>query len=320
LWLWNPVAIVLATRGSWDCLVALLVVAALRAGERGDALGAGYLVGLAAHLRLYPVIYAPAFALQLLRKSPRSALAFCAAFAVFLAVPTALSHASYGAYASEALLYHVSREDHRHNFSAFWLPVYLARALGDERLRALLRLAPFLAHLGLQGAALLGLSRDGDLGECLMGQTLLFVAANKVCTAQYVAWWLPLAAALARPAPVDAIVNWVGATGLWLVVAYGLEFLGFGVHAALWLCSLLVFRANIGIYEALVAKEAPEEAPAAPAAPVRVTIDPPLMKELRSVPLETDRWSDVASDSDEINSPDPVPASWKEAVGDCERR
>ena len=50
-WLWNPVAIVLATRGSWDCLVALLVVAALLAGETGDALGAGYLVGLAAHLR-----------------------------------------------------------------------------------------------------------------------------------------------------------------------------------------------------------------------------------------------------------------------------
>ena len=58
-----------------------------------------------------------------------------------------------------------------------------------------------------------------DVDKCALAQTLLFVAANKVCTAQYFLWWLPLLIVVVddwrfmlRP-----LRNWVLSCGLWLL-------------------------------------------------------------------------------------------------------
>ena len=135
LWLFNPVSIVLCTRGSWDAVSVYLVLQALL--SKRAPVKAGLLLGLATHLRLYPVIYAAPF-LYNFGFEPRRrlpwirALAFSLAFASGLILPTLYAYHTYGSvYVEEALLYHLRRADHRHSFSVFWLPIYLSRAVRD---------------------------------------------------------------------------------------------------------------------------------------------------------------------------------------------
>ena len=272
-WYLNPVALNLCTRGSGDAAVAALVAGALVAaatpGLRGAA-AAGAGLGLAAHARLYPVVHAPAFALAFLRRNGAArALAFGGAFAAAAAAPTALAYFCYGStYVDHALAYHVTRLDHRHNLAAFWLPIYAVEGLpGDSRSKPLLRRAlavgPFLAHGALQAAAVVGLRRD--LAATVFAQTLLFVAANKVCTAQYFCWWLPFAVVVAGPGLVHArhgaakrrsvaraLGYWAAALAAWLAVAFRLEFAGDAAHGPLWALGLGFLAANAGLLGAVL--------------------------------------------------------------------
>ena len=133
LWLFNPISIVLCTRGSWDAVSVYLVLQALL--SKRSPVKAGLLLGFATHLRLYPVIYAAPFLYNLCFEERRRlpwirALTFSLAFASGLLAPTLCAYHSYGqVYVEEALLYHLRRADHRHSFSVFWLPIYLSRAV-----------------------------------------------------------------------------------------------------------------------------------------------------------------------------------------------
>ena len=300
LWLFNPVAIVLCTRGSWDAVSVYLVLQALL--SKRSPVKAGLLLGFATHLRLYPVIYAAPFLYNFCFEARRRlpwirALAFSLAFASGLILPTLYAYHTYGSvYVEEALLYHLRRADHRHSFSVFWLPIYLSRARQDDALRLLLKLAPFAAHVLLQAASLLALKND--IEKCALAQTLLFVAANKVCTAQYFLWWLPLLIVVVddwrfmwRP-----LRNWVLSCGLWLLVAYGLEFRGLPVHILLWGCSLLFFRANVSLLMSAVS--APPEAKA-----------PPQVRVANLVVEETDAWTDDGDTDEDVDDDDPGAAS-----------
>ncbi|CAH0373517.1 unnamed protein product [Pelagomonas calceolata] len=300
LWLFNPISIVLCTRGSWDAVSVYLVLKALL--SKRAPVQAGLLLGLATHLRLYPVIYAAPFLYNLCFEARRRitwgrALAFGLAFASGLLGPTLYAYHTYGnVYVEEALLFHLRRADHRHSFSVFWLPIYLSRALQDSRLNLLLKLAPFAAHVVLQAASLVALKDDID--KCALAQTLLFVAANKVCTAQYFLWWLPLLLVVVddwrlilRP-----LRNWVLSCGLWLVVAYGLEFRGLPVHMLLWGCSLLFFRANVDLLISAVSSPPPEAK-----APPQVRVS--------SIVEETDSWTDDGDTDEDVDDEDPGEAS-----------
>ena len=298
LWLFNPISIVLCTRGSWDAVSVYLVLKALL--SKRSPVKAGLLLGLATHLRLYPVIYAAPFLYNLCFESRRRrpiarALAFCMAFTSGLLAPTLYAYQAYGnVYVEEALRYHLKRADHRHSFSVFWLPIYLSRALQDSRLTLLLKLAPFAAHLLLQAASLIALKHDID--KCALAQTLLFVAANKVCTAQYFLWWLPLLLVVVDDwrRILKPLRNWVLSCGLWLAVAYGLEFVGLPVHVLLWGCSLLFFRANVDLLISAVSAPPEEKAPPQ----VRIS----------SVVEETDSWTDDGDTEDDVDD-DPGEAS-----------
>ena len=131
--------------------------------------------------------------------------------------------------------------------------------------------------------------------KCALAQTLLFVAANKVCTAQYFCWWLPLLIVVVddwrsmwRP-----LRTWVLSCGLWLCVAYGLEFVGLPVHMLLWGCSLLFFRANVSLLISAVSAP-PEKAP-------QVHV-------ISSTVEETDSWTDDGDTEDDVDD-DPGEAS-----------
>ncbi|KAF8070903.1 hypothetical protein HT031_000984 [Scenedesmus sp. PABB004] len=160
-WLYNPFTATISTRGSCDSLVTVLllgVLLALAAGRRGRA---AVLYGLAVHLRLYPILYAPGIVLHLAHarlarragadkqqaraahgrrgpaRRPRWACwaaavaAEGAAFgglsgAVFVALGGAC-FALYGRpFVAEAFLHHLGRRDPRHSFSPYYYPAYLA--------------------------------------------------------------------------------------------------------------------------------------------------------------------------------------------------
>jgi phosphatidylinositol glycan class M len=102
----------------------------------------------------------------------------------------------------EAFLYHLTRQDHRHNFSPYFYYFYLAGgsatrdtlgpssgALFSPAQMSLLAFAPQLLLLLYIGARF---ARDLPFACFLM--TFIFVSFNKVITSQYFLWyivWLP---------------------------------------------------------------------------------------------------------------------------------
>ncbi|KAJ1442116.1 PIG-M-domain-containing protein [Ochromonadaceae sp. CCMP2298] len=166
-----------------------------------------------------------------------------------------LSYAAYAdPYLHNAVLYHLTRQDHRHNFSPHFLWIYLYTGdshtlqMGAQILALLpplsvgVDMAFFIDKIVLfvpQMVLLLALvwRFRANLPVLLLLQTMVFVAYNKVITAQYFGWVLCL---LPPCWPVGAIpkgtVPWVltvlgiwgGSVGLWLHQAYLLEFEGAG--------------------------------------------------------------------------------------------
>jgi len=115
----------------------------------------------------------------------------------------AVCYAVYGDdFLREAFLFHLSRNDIRHNFAHAFYGVYLAPADGGDSgsgggniytalAGKMLAMLPQLAVV-----VLVGIKYARDLPFCLFLQTLGFVAFNKVCTAQYFVWYfclMPLA-------------------------------------------------------------------------------------------------------------------------------
>lgn len=76
----------------------------------------------------------------------------------------------------EALLYHLTRTDPRHNFSVYFYHIYLQY---ERKLLVVEKLISFLPQFMVQ--IVLVLSFVQDLPFCFFVQTVAFVAFNKVC-------------------------------------------------------------------------------------------------------------------------------------------
>ena len=86
----------------------------------------------------------------------------------------------------ESYLYHLSRQDHRHNFSLYFYYLYLTASSVQPSLFA--RLVSFGPQLGL--VAFLGiLYGSEDLPFACFSQTFAFVMLNKVVTSQVCTLW-----------------------------------------------------------------------------------------------------------------------------------
>ncbi|KEP62862.1 UNVERIFIED_CONTAM: mannosyltransferase (pig-m) protein [Hammondia hammondi] len=130
-----------------------------------------------------------------------------------------------------AYLYHFSRVDIRHNFSLFFYLLYLSAQIPSKAL-GIITFVPQMATCLLVGCYY---AQKGKLELGLFLQTLIFVALNKVCTAQYFLWWLALlpfavASTDMRPRTCWQIVKLLAffeATHfVWLFFGYEIEFLG----------------------------------------------------------------------------------------------
>ncbi|RMZ91670.1 hypothetical protein DV736_g1116, partial [Chaetothyriales sp. CBS 134916] len=194
-----------------------------------------------------------------------------------LATFTLLNGVFYAIYGTEFLhhtfLHHLTRLDHRHNFSPYNMLLYLSSA-GTLPPRRLLFLplstasVAFLPQLALSTLLLPLLSAKANrpskstVPSTLLAQTLAFVSFNKVCTSQYFLWYLvflplhlPRSSLVAVPGRgVTALLLWVGAQAVWLWQGYELEFLGRSTYVpGLWLASLGFLLVNCWILRVVVA-------------------------------------------------------------------
>ncbi|KAL6953900.1 hypothetical protein U1Q18_044279 [Sarracenia purpurea var. burkii] len=149
----------------------------------------------------------------------------------------------------EALLYHLTRTDPRHNFSVYFYYIYL---LYEHEFSVLEKLISFLPQFMVQLALVFRFAQD--LPFCFFVQTVAFVAFNKVITAQYFVWFfcllpliLPWTNMKLKWEGLSSILLWIGAQTHWLMWGYLLEFKGKHVFQQLWAASLIFLAANTGV-------------------------------------------------------------------------
>ncbi|KAK3484660.1 PIG-M-domain-containing protein [Neurospora hispaniola] len=295
IWLLNPMVATISTRGSSEGLLGVLVMALLWAVLSRRITLAGLLLGFSVHFKIYPFIYAPAIVWWMdqerlsglragggqkktssFRKNltcfltlPRLLLAFTS-LATFFSL-NFLMYRLYGhPFLQETYLHHVTRIDHRHNFSPYNTQLYLssasvspshsAGAAAAEPKFKIESLA-FLPQLVLSTILIPLTLAKKDLPTSLLAQTFAFVTFNKVCTSQYFLWYLVLLPLYlprssfwtSKRMGLVALGLWVLGQGLWLQQAYELEFLGRSTFLpGLWMASLGFFVVNCWILGVIV--------------------------------------------------------------------
>jgi phosphatidylinositol glycan class M len=216
LWLLNPMVANISTRGSSEALLGVMVVSTLALAERGRWDACAVVFGLAVHFKIYPVIYAASLLAKLhVRGSrwwPFNAAQIrlgCISFAAFMLLNLVMysmcvvlhfrrsegdmivdDASSWGyPFLHHTYLYHLHRLDHRHNFSPYFYPIYLAYPTPSSTApppnHSILRhpLTSFAPQLVL--SILLGVFLGKrDISLAWFAQTVAFVAFNKVCTSQ----------------------------------------------------------------------------------------------------------------------------------------
>ncbi|XP_022555839.2 GPI mannosyltransferase 1 isoform X2 [Brassica napus] len=248
VWLLNPFTFTIGTRGNCEPIVCAMILWIILSLMKGNLSQAAFWYGLVVHFRVYPIIYALPIILVLDSKLFRSGqkppledwntltsstekktfrlkslfsreriMFGLISGGVFLAC-NAVSFYFYGhEFLHEALLYHLTRTDPRHNFSIYFYHIYL--------------------HYERQFSA--------------VEKLISFLPQFTVITAQYFVWFyclLPLILPWSRMKlkweGLLCIILWIGAQTHWLLWGYMLEFKGVNVFLQLWMASLVFLAAN----------------------------------------------------------------------------
>lgn len=212
IWLLNPMVATISTRGSSEGMLAVMVIALLWAVLDRKIVLAGLLLGSAVHFKIYPFIYGISIiwyleptspspnqqASQLYKQSPpkpilQKVLAFLTPTRITflfasLTTFTALNILMYAIYSKPFLvhtyLHHLTRIDHRHNFSPYNTLLHLSSALPTSTKSIKFESLAFVPQLALSAVFIpLALAKK-DLAGSMLAQTFAFVAFNKVCTSQ----------------------------------------------------------------------------------------------------------------------------------------
>ena len=213
IWLLNPMVATISTRGSSEGLLGVMVVALLWAVLSKRILLAGVMLGLAVHFKIYPFIYGVSILWYLepqatsgpekssgpaeKKSSAASVLQSLLAFltpsriilvASSLATFMVLNIFMYAIYSTPFLthtyLHHLTRIDHRHNFSPYNTLLHLSSAMPSSTGSIKFESLAFVPQLVLSAVLIpLALAKK-DLAGTMLAQTFAFVAFNKVCTSQ----------------------------------------------------------------------------------------------------------------------------------------
>jgi phosphatidylinositol glycan class M len=211
IWLLNPMVANISTRGSSEGLLAVIVVAILWAAENRHARLAGCLLGLGVHFKIYPFVYAislfwwmdgkQAGSWRDIVNRKRIQLVLCSFITFSLLnmlmfklsahhhlsktlIRVLLTDSSYGPeFLRHSYAYHLTRIDHRHNFSVYNTLLHMKSALGSSSEFGVESIA-FFPQLFLSVIAIPLLLAKKDLASTMLAQTFAFVTFNKVCTSQ----------------------------------------------------------------------------------------------------------------------------------------
>lgn len=207
IWLLNPMVATISTRGSSEGLLGVMVIALLWAVKQRRILVAGILLGLGVHFKIYPFIYGPAILLHLGHESrqldrgntpavglfshvrkliTRDRVVLTATALVVFAAFNLLMFFLYGLpFLQHTYLHHVTRIDHRHNFSPYNMLLYLTSSLSSRGISGSnFESLAFVPQLSLSAALIPLVLARKDLAGSMLAQTFAFVAFNKVCTSQ----------------------------------------------------------------------------------------------------------------------------------------
>ncbi|CAE6434074.1 unnamed protein product [Rhizoctonia solani] len=272
LWLLNPMVANISTRGSAESVLGAMVITthSLILSNHLDL--AALVFGLSVHFKIYPIIYAASILAWLDKEEPirfswraltRKRVRFTFLSALSFFALGGLMFAIWGyPFLEHTYLYHLTRRDHRHNFSPYFYPIYLNYDLGyssDSLPSRMLRnpLFSFIPQMGLCVASGLLLGKR-DLSFAWFIQTMIFVTFNKVCTSQYFMWYLwflPLVLPSIRMSAKRGgfvLLIWIAAQAIWLFTAYRLELLGHSVYIWVWAASVVFLMSNAFVLGELI--------------------------------------------------------------------
>lgn len=274
LWLYNPLAIVISTRGSSESVMTSLIMLSILLYRNNQIFVFGLVYGFAVHMKIYPCIYAITFYFVLSDSFSRNITILTKLKTLFypnkhkivltvssllgFAIPTVISTYLFGyEYINEALIYHVRRKDVRHNFSPYFYILYLSSSVSPE-LSSIISFSSFLLQMFLIVLTSWHFYLPQTLPLCLFIETFLFVTFNKVCTSQYFLWYLclfPLCypiLTMHHKQLLAAFSLWLFGQILWLVAAYFLEFKGINTFFLIFVASLIFFLINIFIIQKFI--------------------------------------------------------------------
>lgn len=202
IWLLNPMVATISTRGSSEGLLGVMVIALLWAVLNRHIVFASFLLGLGVHFKIYPFIYAPSIIwfLSATTAPTTSLLNRLLNFVTFdrirMTIISLLTfiglnlwmYSLYGhPFLQHTYFHHLTRIDHRHNFSPYNTLLYLSAATDatDAANRGIkFESVAFLPQLFLSAFAIpLALAKK-SLPGAMLAQTFAFVTFNKVCTSQ----------------------------------------------------------------------------------------------------------------------------------------
>lgn len=216
IWLYNPLPAIISSRGNADALTTALVAWSLISVRKGNAIMSGVSLALASHLRLYPILFALPVWLSVTHQSSnkslrpqikkfnlwkwvrfvssfildRSRCLFTVSLIITFTFITAISYMLYGdEFLQESYFYHLRRMDTRHNFSVHFYLLYLTGSSWVSYLSFVPQLIASVAF-GFKYGTL------RSVPFACFCQAFVFVAFNKVMTAQYFLWPLSLLPAI----------------------------------------------------------------------------------------------------------------------------
>lgn len=269
VWLYNPLTMVIATRGNGDSLTSLLVLITLwllmkPLDNQAQYFLAGLVHGLAIHFRIYPLVFSLSMFLFAGRTNHR--IWNINSKQIFLVMGTLLSLAAFTVYfyslygyqfIYETYIYHLVRKDTRHNFSLYFYMQYLNADKPATIIEKLLTFVPQLIILILSSFHF-GPNRK-TLPFSIFIQSFIMVTFNSVLTSQYFVWFLsilPLCwknfSKLNIRAACSYTLLWFLTQAAWLFPAYLLEFKGWNTFNLLWVQGVMFFASNIFILERLI--------------------------------------------------------------------
>lgn len=260
LWLYNPLAIVISTRGNADSLAVYLVLWTLYLLQNDHYIMAGIVHGLSIHFRLYPLAFSLAMYLYLrednifIPNGKQLKLVIPCILSLFDL--TALFYVFYGhKFLNESLIYHLIRKDVRHNFSVFFYMLYLS---ANEEPSILQKFFTFLPQVAILVALAFRYSTKEKLPFAMFTQAITMVTFNPVMTSQYFFWFLSLLPVclpylkMSITRTIILLVAWILSQSLWLFAAYLLEFKGLDSFDYIWGAGIVFFAVNIKILVDLI--------------------------------------------------------------------